>query len=148
MTSPEKNSPLLSIIIPTRNRQKYAISAIISILSISAPDLELVVHDNSDSRDLEEYIRNNINDTRLRYHYTSAPQSMVDNWDAAVGLTSGKYLCLIGDDDGVNPEIIEATRWADMNDIDALKPTVSASYLWPESGFSSILFRNVSTILR
>ncbi|MCK4296614.1 MAG: glycosyltransferase, partial [Candidatus Marinimicrobia bacterium] len=108
MISPEEKSPLLSIIIPTRNRQKYAISAITSILSISAPDLELVVQDNSDSRDLEEYIRSNVNDTRLRYNYTSTPQSMIDNFDAAIGLASGKYLCLIGDDDGVNPEIIEA----------------------------------------
>ncbi|MBT9142987.1 MAG: GalNAc(5)-diNAcBac-PP-undecaprenol beta-1,3-glucosyltransferase [Dehalococcoidia bacterium] len=144
MISPVENSPLLSIVIPTRNRQKYAISAIISILSITAPDLELVVHDNSDSRDLEEYIRSNINDTRLRYNYTSTPKSMVDNWDAAVGLASGKYLCLIGDDDGVNPEIIEATRWADLNDIDALKPTVRVSYLWPESGVPSTLFTKVS----
>lgn len=145
MINPEKNSPLLSILIPTRNRQKYAISTITSILSIPAPDLELVVHDNSDSRDLEEYIRSNINDSRLRYNYTSTPQSMIDNWDAAVSLASGKYVCLIGDDDGVNPEIIEATRWADMNDIDALKPAVSVYYLWPESGVSSILFRNMST---
>ena len=145
MTSSMQNSPLLSIVIPTRNNQKYAISAIISILSISAPDLELVVQDNSDSRDLEDHIRNNINDTRLRYNYTSTPLSFIDNCDAAVELASGKYLCLIGDDDGVNPEIIEATRWADMNDIDALKPTVRVSYLWPESGVSSILFTNVST---
>ena len=140
------NSPLLSIIIPTRNRQKYAISAITSILSISAPDLELVVQDNSDSRDLEEYIRSNINDTRLRYNYTSTPLSFIDNFDAAVSLASGKYLCIIGDDDGVNPEIIEATRWADRNDIDALRQkTVSARYLWPESGVPSTLFTNVST---
>ncbi|MCL0034118.1 glycosyltransferase [Thermodesulfovibrionales bacterium] len=140
----EQKLPLLSIIIPTRNRQKYAISAITSILSISAPDLELVVHDNSDSRDLEEYIRNNINDTRLRYNYTSSPSSMVDNWNTAVRLASGKYLCLIGDDDGVNPEIIEATRWADMNDVEALKPTISANYLWPESGVPSTFCTNVS----
>ena len=131
MMSLEKNLPLLSIIIPTRNRQKYTISAITSIIGISTPDLELVVQDNSDSRDLEEYIRNNVDDTRLKYNYTSTPLSMIDNFNTAVGLASGKYLCLIGDDDGVNPEIIEATRWADMNDIDALKPTVSVGYLWP-----------------
>lgn len=139
-----KNLPLLSIIIPTRNRQKYAISAITSILNISAPELELVVQDNSNSNDLKEYIRNNISDTRLRYNYTSTPLSFIDNFDAAVSLASGKYLCLIGDDDGVNPEIIKATHWADMNDIDALKPTVSASYLWPESGVPSTLFAKAS----
>ena len=140
----EQKSPLLSIVIPTRNRQKYAISAIINILSISAPDLELVVQDNSDSRELEEYIRNNINDARLRYNYISTPLSFVGNFDAAVRLASGKYLCIIGDDDGVNPEIIEATRWANRNDIDALKPTVSMIYLWPESGIPSSLFTKVS----
>lgn len=139
------NSPLLSIIIPTRNNQKCAISAITSILSISAPDLELVVHDNSDSRDLEEYIRSNIIDTRLRYKYTPTPQPMTYNYDAAVRLASGKYLCIIGDDDGVNPEIMEATRWADMKDIDALKPAIGATYFWPESGVPSALFTNVST---
>ncbi len=139
------NSPLLSIIIPTRNRQKYAISAIISILSISATDFELVVQDNSGSRELEEYIRNNINDTRLRYNYTPTPLSFVDNFDAAARLASGKYLCIIGDDDGVNPEIIEATRWADINNIDALKPTVSVIYLWPESGVPSTFFTKVSS---
>lgn len=137
------NSSLLSIIVPTRNRQKYAISAITSILNIPAPDLELVVQDNSDSRELEDYIRNNISDTRLRYNYTSTPLSFIDNFDVAVRLASGKYLCIIGDDDGVNPEILEATRWADRNDIDALKPTVSVVYLWPELGVPSTFFTKI-----
>jgi len=133
-----KNTPLLSIIISTRNRQKYAISAITNIMSIPTPDIELVVHDNSDSRNLEEYLRRNINDTRLLYNYTSTPSPMTFNWNTAIGLASGKYLCLIGDDDGINPEIIEATRWADINNIDALKPTVRAIYYWPETQIKSL----------
>lgn len=145
MISPVKNSPLLSIVIPTRNRQEYAISAITSILSISAPDLELVVQDNSDLRDLEERIRNRVNDSRLRYNYTPTPLSFVDNFDAAVRLASGKYLCIIGDDDGINSEIIEATRWMNSNDIDALKPIVSVGYLWPETEVPSTLFTKASS---
>jgi len=133
-----KNTPLLSIIISTRNRQKYAISAITNIMSIPTTDIELVVHDNSDSRNLEEYLRRNINDTRLLYNYTSTPSPMTFNWNTAIGLASGKYLCLIGDDDGINPEIIEATRWADINNIDALKPTVRAIYYWPETQIKSL----------
>jgi len=139
--------PLLSIIIPTRNRQKYAISAITSILdNISTLDLELVVQDNSDSRDLEEYICSNVKDSRLRYNYTPTPLSFVENFNTAVKLASGKYLCIIGDDDGVNPEIIGATRWADKNNIDALNPIIRAVYFWPESGVPTSLFiKNVST---
>jgi glycosyltransferase involved in cell wall biosynthesis len=135
-----EESPLISIIISTRNRHKYAISAITSILGISANDLELVVYDNSDSKELKKYIQNNIKDTRLRYKYISSPSPMTLNWDAAVGLASGKYICIIGDDDGINPEIIEATRWADMNNVGALKPTICVKYIWPESGVSSIRF--------
>jgi glycosyltransferase involved in cell wall biosynthesis len=65
--------PLLSIVIASRNRIPYAISAIQSILEISDPRLELVVQDNSDSRDLESYVRENIKDTRFRYRYTPPP---------------------------------------------------------------------------
>lgn len=85
--------------------------------------------------DLEEYINNNINDSRLRTNYTSIPLIMTENWNMAVGLASGKYLCIIGDDDGINPEIIEATRWADMNNLDALKPTVRALYFGQNQEF-------------
>lgn len=141
---PKRVYPLLSIVISTRNRQKYAISAITSILSISSSDLELVVHDNSDSRYLEKYIQDNIDDNRLHYNYDATPSPMDKNWNTAVGLASGKYLSLIGDDDCVNPEIIEAARWADMNNIDALKPTISVQYVWPESGISSNLIKNIS----
>lgn len=141
MTHLKRNQPLLSVVIPTRNRQEYAISAINSILSnISAPDFELVVQDNSDSRNLQDYIHNRIDNSRLRYNYTPTPLSIVDNFAAGVRLASGKYLCFIGDDDGVNPEIIEATRWVDMSGIDALKPAVSVAYLWPKSGVPSALF--------
>ncbi len=142
-----ENPPLLSIIVPTRNRQKYAISAINSILGIPAKDIELVVYDNSDSDDLRNYIYSNINDDRLRYYYMPHPSSMPDNWNNAVGMASGKYLCLIGDDDGINPEIIEATRWADMKDIDALKPTISVSYLWPGSEVTSVPINGLLTII-
>jgi glycosyltransferase involved in cell wall biosynthesis len=136
--------PLLSIVIASRNRIPYAISAIQSILEISDPRLELVVQDNSDSRDLESYVRENIKDTRFRYRYTPPPFSSIDNFNAAVELATGEYLCLIGDDDGVNPEIIEAASWAKSEDLDSLAVRPKASYLWPNTGAPSTLFTKVS----
>ncbi len=108
--SSENGSPLLSVVIPTRNRQKYAISSIVSILRIPDPYLEIVVQDNSDSRDLQELLRRNVQDSRLRYNYTPDPLSFIGNFNEAVRLATGDYLCFIGDDDGVNPEIMEPTR--------------------------------------
>ena len=135
--------PLLSVIIATRNRIPYAISAIQSILEISDPRLELVVQDNSDSRELESYVQLNLKDNRFHYRYTPPPFSSIDNFNAAVELANGEYLCLIGDDDGINPEIIEAAAWAQANDLDALTSRNISHYLWPNSGTPSTLFTKV-----
>ena len=52
-------TPLLSIVIPTKNRQKYALSIIQTILSIKDYALELVIQDNSDTNELENSIKKN-----------------------------------------------------------------------------------------
>lgn len=139
----ENCTPLLSVIIPTRNRQEYAISSIESILRIPDFDLEIVIQDNSDTRELEEILHRNKQDSRLRYNYTSTPLSFIDNFDKAIKLASGEYVCLIGDDDGINPEIMEATRWAKDNGIETLKPAINVFYIWPKAGISSTKFTNV-----
>ena len=136
----ENSAPLLSIVIPTRNRQEYALSSIESILRIPDPELEIVVQDNSDTRELEELLRQDTQDSRLRYNYTPSPLSFIHNFEVAARLASGEYICFIGDDDGVNPEIMEATRWAKDNGIDSIKPATIVQYLWPESGMSSTRF--------
>lgn len=142
----QRNSciPLLSIVIATRNRIPYAISAIQSILEIPDPRLELVIQDNSDSRELEAYVHANICDNRLRYRYTPPPFSSIDNFNAAVELARGEYLCLIGDDDGVNPEIMEAAEWAQREDLDSLAVRESVNYLWHGTNVRSTLFTKVT----
>jgi glycosyltransferase involved in cell wall biosynthesis len=132
--------PLLSIVIATRNRAPYAISAIQSILEIQDARLELVVQDNSESRDLEAYVQAKVCDSRFRYRYTPPPFSSIDNFNAAVELATGEYVCLIGDDDGVNPEIMAAAEWAKNGGFDSLAMTVRAFYIWPNAGIPSTLF--------
>lgn len=124
--------PLLSIIIPTRNRQKYAISAINSILRISAPELQLVIQDNSDSQTLQAYVNENIKDERLVYNYTPPPFSPLDNFNHAMSLATGEYVCVIGDDDGINPEIVNAARWAKAKNVEAVRTSFIAYYFWPD----------------
>ena len=135
--------PLLSIIIATRNRVPTAISAIQSILDIPDARLQLVIHDNSDSHDLKNYVKENVNDSRFRYRYTDEPLSMSGNFNMAMELASGEYICSIGDDDGVNPEILEATAWAKSQDLDSLSIRQTAHYLWPGTGMKSTLFTKV-----
>ena len=141
--SSNTDAPLLSVVITIRNRQEYAILCVESILRIQDPDLEVVVQDNSDTRELEELLSRNVQDSRLRYSYTPTPLSFIGNFDAAVRLATGEYVCFIGDDDGINPEILEATRWAKDNEIDSLKPASGVHYIWPETGMPSTRFTHI-----
>jgi hypothetical protein len=93
-----------------------------------------VIQDNSDSPELEKYVVENIKDARLCYRYTPPPFSAIDNFNAAVELAAGEYICLIGDDDGVNPEIMEAAFWARANDVDSLSVKTITNYIWPGAG--------------
>ena len=133
MSKTQCRGPLLSIVMPTRNRHRYATSAVRSILlSIPCSELELIVQDSSDSRVLEEHLGSSMQDARLRYSYTPPPLSGVDNFNIAAHRATGEYVCFIGDDDGVNPEIMAATQWAMENGFDALTPTLPALYYWPD----------------
>ena len=124
--------PILSIVIPTRNREHYAVASVRSILRIPSPRLELVVQDSSDSNALKKLIDSNISDSRLRYNYSKPPVNAVENFNKAVALATGEYVCFIGDDDGVNPEIMLAALWAKANDLDAVRPDMVATYFWPD----------------
>ncbi len=126
------SSPLLSIIIPTRNRARYAISCIRSVLSIQSALLEIIVQDNSDNDDLERMVRTSIHDSRLRYNHTTERLNMNQNFDKAMGMARGEYVSYIGDDDSVNPEIVSAVSWTQQRGFDALLTTRPAHYYWPD----------------
>ena len=76
-------SLLLSIAIPTRNRQKYCIEAIKHILSYDNTDFELVIHDHSDDRAIEKFV-STIDDVRLKYIYTDEALSSVQNMSRSI----------------------------------------------------------------
>lgn len=137
-----KYSYLVTIIIPTKNRAEYAAKAAEQILSIKDDRIQLIIQDNSDEKNLEGMLSHLKTDKRLKYNYSSQILSFVDNFGLAVSLADGEYLCVIGDDDGVNPEIVELAEWASKNDIKAIKPEVQAVYYWPNAINKSEEIRN------
>lgn len=144
MTLNGGNRPLVTVAIATRNRVPYALSAIQSILRYPDPRLELAIQDNSDSTELQEYIRCNIRDARLRYRHAGQPLSLIENFNAAINLSTGEYICSIGDDDGINPEILEAALWAKRHDLDCLAVRCILGYFWPGAGVPSTFFTKVT----
>lgn len=132
-------TPLISILIATKNRQKYCLSAVESILNLTDDRIQVIVQDNSDDKSLETMILPFMGDTRLIYRYTPPPFSSIDNFNAAIELATGEYICLIGDDDGINPEIITAATWAKANNIECLVGNLKANYRWENTGEKKFL---------
>ncbi|MEG0031598.1 glycosyltransferase family 2 protein [Acinetobacter sp.] len=131
--------PLISILIATKNRQKYCLSAVQSILRLPNANIQVVVQDNSDDTTLNEMLKSLLGDSRLVYRYTPPPFSSIDNFNAAIELATGEYICLIGDDDGINPEIISAAGWAKENNIECIVGNLKANYRWEKTGEKKFL---------
>ncbi len=130
--------PLLSIVVPVRNH-RYALAMMRGVLALPDADIELVLHDASAETDLAELIAREINDPRLRYHFVGQGLSLYRNFNAAVTWATGEYLCFVGEDDGVSPQIAAAARWARANNLDAVRDTRRARYYWPDMGSSGAL---------
>lgn len=105
-----------------------------AVLSLSHPEIELVVSDNSDSNELAAVTASNQNDERLVVAWQRTPVSMTENCNRALALARGEYVCLIGDDDAVLPAIVNACQWARENNVDAITPTNPLRYYWPDMG--------------
>jgi glycosyltransferase involved in cell wall biosynthesis len=128
------NDILLSIIIPTKNREGYAYCAVKHILSLSFDNIQVVVCNNSASDKLGDMLSHYLNDQRVTYRYCNRVLSTIDNFNEAIALAEGDYVCAIGDDDGINPEIMQIVSWAKEKNIPAIKSGLEAIYFWPGSG--------------
>jgi glycosyltransferase involved in cell wall biosynthesis len=125
------NKPLLSIVIPTKNRFEYALKAIESCLRIQEDNYELIVEDNSSNNDLEEAI-SRIKDKKLRYIHNKESIDMSMNFENAVERANGEYITVIGDDDSVSSDIIKITQWCKANNVDAIVTSRPSDYVWPD----------------
>lgn len=125
-------SPLLSIIIPTRNRYEYLYSCLFSLLeNYNNLNVEIILHDNSTDImpiNVLEIIKAN---TIIRYYKIDGWISGWENFERAIGLSSGQYLTMIGDDDSLSKYLLDAIHFMKANDVDALNSPF-AHYIWPD----------------
>lgn len=139
------NNPLLSIVVPTKNRYKYLKKLIELFVLSDFKRTELVIQDNSDDNsEILSYLEN-IPNSNIKYYYKSEHLSVSENSGNAISNSSGEYVCFLGDDDGFckNIEVVVAKLHKDGIDA-ALFPLVV--YNWPDF-YDTSLFRLMSTIL-
>ncbi|MDR0188775.1 glycosyltransferase [Pseudomonas yamanorum] len=122
---------LLSVIIPTHNRAKYAVQSIRSILELS-DDIQVVVCDSSPIDDISGQFLGEYPESRLKLVRSGQGISVVDNFNLGLRSADGDYLVFIGDDDFVSSEIVKVAAWAKSKHVDSLKFNFPALYYWDD----------------
>jgi glycosyltransferase involved in cell wall biosynthesis len=110
MTMIDENRPILSLLIPTRNRANYLKYAIQSCLNISSSSIEIIVSDNH-SVDESSTICDSFSDKRLKVVRPSVPLPMHENFEFLLRNSRGEWVTFIGDDDAVMPHCYEHLRY-------------------------------------
>jgi glycosyltransferase involved in cell wall biosynthesis len=86
--------------LPTRDRLEYLKLAVETIRRQDCPDWEIVISDNDSSDDVAGWVES-LNDRRVLYARTTRVLPVTENWNAALALSSGDYVLMLGDDDAL-----------------------------------------------
>jgi glycosyltransferase involved in cell wall biosynthesis len=87
-----------SVLLPTRNRLELLRYALESVFRQDFDDWEIIVSDNASEQDVCGYVKG-IGDPRVKYLRTDRLLPVTENWNLALGKSSGEYVVMLGDDD-------------------------------------------------
>ena len=134
--SGKHSGPILSILIPARNRKKELAALISLIDDCSTDQVEFIISDNSDES--LEVVSSNPSCAVVKPE-TVLP--MTDNWNFALSHAKGKYFTFLGDDDALIPTEVDRLATAlDETDADIVWHK-RATYSWPDSKSSGNFYQ-------
>jgi len=97
--------PLVSIIIPAYNHEKFIEAAVDSVLGQTVNDFELIVIDDGSTDRTGEIVKG-YKDTRLTY-YHQENQDAYNTINRGLGLARGQYIAILNSDDVYTPDRLE-----------------------------------------
>jgi len=129
-------NPVISILIPTRNRFNYLSSLTSIIQKFNDERIEFLISDNSDQPNLFPADFGNV-----QYFRPSRVLNMTEHWNYLLHKANGTYLTFLGDDDAFIPSALEELcNTLEHKNVD-LVWTPSAGYGWPQSGKDGNFFQ-------
>lgn len=100
--------PLVSILIPVFNREKYIAECIESAKNQSISDIEIIIVDNASTDKTPEICQKYAEeDSRIRYFQNSSNIGPVRNWLACTSKARGVYSKILWSDDVIEPLFLE-----------------------------------------
>ncbi|MBV1702117.1 MAG: glycosyltransferase [Hyphomicrobiales bacterium] len=137
--------PLISIVIPTRDRPDTLRLCLAALRLQACEDVEILVQDNASAPDTRQIIEEAARlDPRIVYKRSDARLSQRANFEAGLAAASGDYLGIIGDDDGfclgrfawlstlLRAQKPDAVRWPAL------------TYIWPNLSAKNVGFFQLS----
>lgn len=105
-----ENRPLVSIILPVYNRERFVRTCIDSILAQTVPNFEVVVSDDASTDNSWKIIRDYL-DPRIRAHRQDKRLGTVGNYHFCLRHASpqSQYFAFIGSDDWWDPEYLKVS---------------------------------------
>ena len=95
-------SPTFSILLPTKNRLDLLKGAVETVLRQDFDDWEIVISDNCSEDDVGGWVET-LAEPRVVYLRSDVALAVTDNWNRALDASTGKYVVMLGDDDGLTP---------------------------------------------
>lgn len=127
--------PLLSIVVPTKDRYNYLECLLELIYGFQSEQIEVVIQDNtSDNTEILQFMDKK-KYPNLVYNHIANQIPISLNCDKAIKNSKGKYVCFIGDDDGVTRYIVDCVKWMEQNDIEIVLPE-TIEYYWPDAVYT------------
>lgn len=96
------SSPLVSVVIPTRNRQRYLVRTLGAVLAQQQVDFEVVVVDDASEDGTETYLRE-LQDCRVRTVRHERPLGVAAARNYGVAVAVGQWVAFTDDDDLWSP---------------------------------------------
>jgi glycosyltransferase involved in cell wall biosynthesis len=106
MTSPARD-PLVSVILPTRNRRHLLSLALASVCSQTVREIEVIVADDASTDDTHEFLAQ-FGDPRLLGVRNALPRGSAAARNAGLAIARGRWTAFLDDDDLWAPEKIAA----------------------------------------
>lgn len=124
--------PLISLLVPTRNRLPYLKHTLQSALDQNDSRLEIIVADNATEDGTREYLASL--GTRIKMVRSETPLSMTENWHRGLAAVTGEWVIVIGDDDALLPPFmaVMSELIGRMPDAEMISWTAPI-YRWPDA---------------
>ena len=121
-------SPLVSVVIPTKNRKNLLSMAINSVLNQTYRNIQLIVQDNNSTDGTSDIMAKFQEDERVEYFRETRDLTMTENWNTGYQYARGDYFVRLDDDNVYFNNYIETSIQAiKTNNLDLI--TFSAVYL-------------------